>query len=360
MEYLIPEAWFHGVSWWWLMVIGGLAVGALVWGADRLVEGASGMALKLGMPKVIIGATIVSLGTTSPEAAVSVMAAWGGDAGLALGNAVGSIIADTALIFGLGCVLTVLPADRFVLRRQGWCQFGSALLLVGLCYGAWWLTPDAPRLGRPVGLLLLGLLVVYMYTSVQWAKEHPQGEPFIEPDDMAESTPAGPATDEQATGRPLWFQLGEALLGLAIVIVAGHVLICAVQELAEQWGVPRTVIAATLVAFGTSLPELVVGMMAIRKGHPEILVGNVIGADILNVLFVIGASAIASPLPIFEAGTTFPEIFLYIHLPVMLGVMLLFRVWIFMATRKGHFSRWQGVPLLAIYVGYVVLQYVVG
>ena len=102
------------------------------------IFGASGLAYRFGISKVIVGATVVSLGTTSPECAVSVMAAWSGEPGLALGNAIGSIIADTGLIFGLGCMIAVLPADRFVLSRQGWVQFGSAALLALLCYGAEW------------------------------------------------------------------------------------------------------------------------------------------------------------------------------------------------------------------------------
>ena len=133
MEHLIPHAWFQAQSQILLLVVLVASLAVVAKGADVLVEGAAGSAYRLGMPKVIVGATIVSLGTTSPEFAVSVMAAWSGDAGLALGNAVGSIIADTGLIFGLGCLLTVLPADRFVLSRPGWVPFGSAVLLAAIC-----------------------------------------------------------------------------------------------------------------------------------------------------------------------------------------------------------------------------------
>ena len=120
---------------------------------------------------------------------------------------------------------------------------------------------------------------------------------------------------------------------------------------------PEVVVAATLVAFGTSLPELIVGITAIRKGHPELLVGNVIGADILNVLFVIGASALASPLPIIDADSTTPAIFLQLHLPTMLLMLVLMRLYIRKAVRGGGFKQWMGWPLVIMYVTYVALQF---
>ncbi len=357
MEHLIPPEWFVGLPWWSLLLIAVASLFALAKGADWLVEGASSLAHRLGMPKVIIGATIVSLGTTSPECAVSVMAAWKGEPGLALGNAVGSIIADAALIFGLGCVIATLPADRFVLQRQGWVQFGSGVLLAVLCYLAFFTQGDEATLDRWVGVLFLALLAVYMYMSVRWAKQHPSGEPFITTEDVQETTPITPLPEHAERSVPA--TVGAMLLGLVVVIVSSHVLISAVSELALQWGVPKVVIAGTLVALGTSLPELVVGMASIRKGHPELLVGNVIGADILNVLFVTGAAAVAAPLPIVEphADVVVSRIFLYLHLPVMLLVLLIFRIYIFDAVKRGHFQRWFGYPFLAIYAFYAIAQY---
>ncbi|GAB4194242.1 MAG: calcium/sodium antiporter [Phycisphaeraceae bacterium] len=355
---LLPEVWFAGQAQWLLLLIAVVGMVGVIKGADWLVEGAAGIAARLGMPKVVIGATIVSLGTTSPEAAVSVLAAWQGDAGLALGNGVGSIIADTGLIFGIGCLLTRLPADRFVLNRQGWVQFGSALLLAGLCFGLFFLHGDDARLVRPMGALLIGLLVLYLAMSVKWSWQHPHGEPHLldrQQDvdvDLVERKQRDPAQ------KPLVLLLFMGLLGLSIVIVSGDALVASVSELAEvHWGVPQAVIAATLVAFGTSLPELVVGLTAVRKGHAELLVGNVIGADILNVLFVIGAAALAKPLPITEPGTNQPYIFLWLHLPTMLLMLGLFRLYIFRAVRAGRFSRWMGLPLVGMYLVYTVIGY---
>lgn len=334
------------------MLLGCVAISVAVLGrgADWLVEGASNLAVDLGMPKVIIGATIVSLGTTSPECAVSVMAAWSGEPGLALGNAVGSIIADSGLIFGLGCAWAVLPADRFVLNRQGWVQVGAGVLLALLCYGAYLVSGPEASLGSRTGLLMIVLLGAYLFVSIHWSREHPEGTTFVLDQENG-------ASGVSAT--TLFLPLVMVSTGLVFVIVASHVLVQSVSEIAVQIGVPKLVIAGTLVAFGTSLPELVVGMTSIRKGHPELLVGTVIGADILNVLFVIGASALAAPLPIFEPQASVPHVFLLIHLPAMLTVLLIFRLSIVAAVRKGHFDRWMALPLLATYIGYVVIQFVI-
>jgi cation:H+ antiporter len=358
---MIPEAWFVGLHWSALIGCVLVALVILTKAADWLVEGASGLAYRLGLPKVIVGATIVALGTTTPEFAVSVMAAWGGNAGLALGNAVGSVIADTGLIFGLGCLLVALPADRYVLVRQGRLQFGSALLLIAICYGSFIVSGTDAFVGRGVGFLFIVMLFGYLYVSIRWSKKHPQGEPFQTPESVAEAAEGIGVVPEPKTTRAshsIAQLFGMVIVGLAIVFVSSHFLIHSVSELALQIGIPQVVIAATLVAFGTSLPELVVGMTSIRKGHAELLVGNVIGADILNILFVIGASAAVSPLPLMDPSAQLPEIFLLIHLPTMLIVLTLFRVFIVRAIRQGRFDRWMGIPLLILYVGYVFIQYV--
>jgi len=385
VEYLIPTDWFKDLPQWGLLGLVAVSLYTLMNGADWLVEGASGLARRFGVPEIIVGATIVSLGTTAPECAVSVMAAWDGKSGLALGNAVGSIIADTGLIFGLGCLLTVLPVNRFLLSRQGWVQFGSAVLLAGLCYGSWFVRGSSAVLPFWVGGLFLALLAVYMVVSVGWSRQAgamDAGALPVAVDVAAESGPkpklprlqqedarsqdvaeqvttgseAQPDPDSDGPSRLLIL----LLLGAAIVVGSSHVLIESVTVLAVRLSIPQVVISATLVAFGTSLPELVVGMTAIRRGHPELLVGNVIGADVLNVLFVIGASAIASPLPIVDSGARIPEIFLIVHLPTMLTILILFRLFIFRAVRRDAFERWMGGPLVLLYVAYVVVQFVIG
>ncbi len=354
---LLPSHLFAGQPMWALIVIAIIGMAFVIKGADWLVEGAAGIAKKLGMPEVVVGATIVSLGTTSPEMAVSVLAAFAGDAGLALGNGVGSIIADTGLIFGAGCLLATLPADRFVLSRQGWVQFGSALLLAAICYGLWAFQGDAATITRPVGVLLTLLLIAYLIISVKWARQHPSGEPHLIVDDHVPGTGVVSDHAQHAEDHRLAFLFGLGLLGLAIVIGAGDALVQSVGIVAERAGIPDAVIASTIVALGTSLPELVTGLTAIRKGHPELLVGNVIGADILNVLFVIGFSALAADLPIIDPSATYPAIFLLLPIPTMLLMLLYMRLCIFRAAKKGHFDRWMGWPLVISYVAYLVLSY---
>lgn len=342
MDHLIPPDWFATQSQWVLLAVAAVAMFVLIRGADWIIVGASGMASRFGVPEVIIGATVVSLGTTSPEAAVSVMAAWSGEPGLALGNAIGSIVADTGLIFGLVCMLTVLPADRRLLTRQGWIQFGAAATLAVICYGARFLQGEQATIGRPIGVLLLIGLVVYILFSIRWSRQA-----------VAEEIP-----EEPTHGLP--YLLVRGIGGLAMVLLASRVMVLSMIVLAEvHWKVPSVVVAATLVAFGTSLPELAIGITCVLRGRTGLLVGNVIGADILNVLFVVGASATAAPLPIVDATARQPDILLWIHLPAMLLILGMFRLFIRGATRRGHFRRWYGVPLVIMYVAYVVVQYVI-
>jgi cation:H+ antiporter len=305
-------------------------------GADWMIDGVVHLARRTGLPRIVIGATIISLGTTMPEAVVSVMAAWMGNPGLALGNGVGSIIVDTGLIFGLTCLLTRVPVNRFILNRTGWVQVGAATLLVIIALIALAVTDGEPILQRWVGGLFLVLLAGYMYITYVWAK---QG---------ADVAAVGEASDDSEIIGPVkcWLML---LGGLFLVVLGARILVPSVSEIAYRMSVPDDVIAATMVALGTSLPELMTAIAAIRKGHPEIMVGNVVGADVLNCLFVIGAAAVAKPLAV-------PPNFYAFHFPAMLLILYPFRAFIFM-NKDGRFKRWQGAWLLGIYLIYLVLQY---
>ena len=318
-----------------LLIIIVICIAMLSMGADWMIDGVVDLAERTGLPKIVIGATVVSLGTTLPEAFVSVMAAYMGNPGLALGNGVGSIIADTGLIFGLTCVLAAVPVNRFILNRTGWVQVGAATLLVLIAIGSYVMTEGEPQLDRWVGFLFLILLVVYLYITYVWAK---QGTVMLPEDEALEH--------ELMSISKSWVLV---VGGLFLVILGARVLVPSASEIAIRVGVPDDVIAATMVAFGTSLPELMTAIAAIRKGHPEITVGNIVGADVLNVLFVIGAAAAASPLVI-------PMNFYYFHFPAMLIILYSFRVFISM-NREGVFHRWQGFWLLGVYLCYVILQY---
>jgi cation:H+ antiporter len=305
-------------------------------GADWMIDGVVELACRTGLPRIVIGATIISLGTTMPEAFVSVMAAWMGNPGLALGNGVGSIIADTGLIFGLTCMLTVIPMNRFILNRTGWVQVGSATLLVGIALAVLIWMEGEPVLSRWVGLLFLLLLGGYMYMTYTWAKQGADKDVDKGKTDITGSMGLGLS----------WLMI---IGGLLIIVTSARILVPAASEIAQRIGVPDDVIAATMVAFGTSLPELMTAIAAVRKGHPEIMVGNIVGADVLNCLFVIGAAAAAKPLVV-------PPNFYLFHFPAMLLILYLFRFFIF-TNKDGYFRRWQGGWLFGVYVLYLVLQY---
>lgn len=320
-----------------LLAIIAVCIVLLSKGADWMIDGVVDLAERTGMPKIVIGATVVSLGTTLPEAFVSVMAAFMGNPGLALGNGVGSIIADTGLIFGLTCILASVPVNRYILNRTGWVQVGAAVLLVVIALAAKMLNSAEPMFYRWVGFLFLLLLIAYLYATYVWSRQ----EAGIHPGE-AEASQAG---EMMSTARCWLLVIG----GLFLIILGARVLVPGAAEIAIRFGVPDDVIAATLVALGTSLPELMTAIAAIRKGHPEITVGNIVGADVLNCLFVIGAAAATAPLAI-------PANFYYFHFPAMLVILFSFRIFISM-NRAGVFYRWQGIWLLSIYTGYVILQY---
>jgi len=332
------QTYLHDMGTVVLLVVIVFCIYGLSKGADWAIEGVVDLALRTGLPRIVLGATIVSLGTTLPEAFVSVAAAWMGNPGLALGNGVGSIIADTGLIFGLTCILAKVPMDRYILDRTGWVQVGAATLLVGIAVVALIVMPEGPYLSRWVGFLFLGLLGGYMYATYFWAKK------------------GGASADHgQNDGSRSRFSLtkcwGMIIGGLTLIILCARILIPAVSVVAQRWGVPDDVIAATMVAFGTSVPELMTAFTAVRKGHPEIMVGNVVGADVLNCLFVIGAAAVAKPLAV-------PMNFYHFHFPALLIIIFSFRFFISFLNKDGWFKRWQGGWLMGIYLIYVVLQYV--
>jgi len=304
-------------------------------GADWMIDGAVNLAVRTGLPRIVIGATIISLGTTLPDAFVSVMAAFMGNSGLALGNGVGSIIADTGMIFGLTCILATVPVNQYILNRTGWVQVAAATLLVVIALASLIQNSGDPQLHRWTGFLFLALLVLYLYTTYRWAKE-------------GESQEENQEKSEEATATlPKSFLL--VIGGLIMVIFGARGLVPSAAEIAIRIGVPDDVIAATIVAFGTSLPELMTAIAALRKGYPEIIVGNIVGADVLNCLFVIGSAAAATPLAI-------PVNFYYFHFPVMLLILYSFRFFISI-NKDGTFRRWQGVWLMGIYIIYIVIQY---
>lgn len=337
-------------------LLGVIAVSLLALGkfADLVVDYAVELSERSGIPKVIIGATVVSLGTTAPEVAVSVTAAWGGNPGLAMGNAVGSIICDTGLILGIACLIRPLTIPWDIANRQGWVQVASGFLLVLLSIP--WVAPLSPYTGGAegnfpqwAGFLFLTLLAIYLWVSVKWSMR--SGEESLSEGELDVLTDGEEADKEPPTSAAIL--IVKIIMSLTGVILSANILIPAVTIVAVRMNVPESVIALTLVAFGTSLPELVTAVQAARKGHGDLAIGNIIGADVLNALFVAGAAAAITPV-----GLIVDQSFFKIAFPTMLFVLVVFRVGIYVC--RTQLTRNFGVVLLAAYFAYLGISIAVG
>jgi cation:H+ antiporter len=332
VEKLDPTFFSSQTTWLlWAFVLAGFA--CLVIGADRAVGAAARLASVLGMSKVLIGATIVSVGTTLPEVTVSVIAAFQGLPDLAMGNAIGSVIFNTGIIFGLCAVIRPLPKDPFLMDRHAWIQLGSGVLLFAFMIFGWIRSGDITQvhLGRVMGLVFLVLLAGYLWLSVRWSRKHPE----LIPDEAAQTEP--PAKD----GERVALVVGVLLLGLLLVMAGSELMVGSVNVISLRMEIPPEVIAVTVVALGTSLPELATGITSLIKGHAELLVGNVIGANILNLLLVIGAASL-------PAGLDVKPSFFWLYVPAMLVLLALVRI--LGGTKGKHFRRLHGLPFLVVYL----------
>lgn len=326
------------LPWWGLLVLIVMTFYGLSQGADMLVEEAVTLSMQWGVPKVLVGATIVSLGTTLPEAAVSVLAAVQGSPELALGNAVGSVICDTGLILGLAALISPLPLDRAIVNRQGWLQLGAGFLLVAACLplaSFSTLFDTGGRLSQGAGVVFLILLALYIWCSISWSR-----------DPNSDAAPVQSGHHAAGTVTVLCKLLG----GTVLLLGASWLLIPAVREAAHRLHIPPGIVAATLVALGTSLPELVTAVTAALKQHGELAVGNVIGADILNVLFVAGTAAAVT-----QGGLSASPHFFRLLFPAMLLILIVFRIGIMVSGTL--LKRPVGVVLIGVYLLVTILSY---
>lgn len=310
-------------------------------GADWLVDEAVVLSSRWGMGKAVIGATIVSIGTTTPEAAVSVLSAIQGKPGLALGNAVGSIICDTGLILGLASLIAPLQFNRQLASKLSNVQVGAGILLVVGCFP--WTSPakvftQGGTLPQLIGFVFIVLLGLYVWQSIRWAASITD-----EPNENGDE-PGDASANSLAI-------LAKLIGSIAIIVISAQILIPSVSVIAQRIGVPKHIISATLVAFGTSLPELVTAITAVRRGHGELAVGNIIGADILNVLFVAGVSAAATPGGLQADGQFFQFLF-----PAMLFILIVFRCGIFVSGNQ--LKRPFGVVLVGTWLAVTILSYI--
>ncbi len=310
----------------------------LIKGGDWFVDGATGLAHRFGVPELLIGATVVSIGTTLPEVMVSAQAAVSGHGEMAYGNAIGSIICNTALIAALTIAIRPQTVDKRSLRIPVIFFFFAAAVYMVAAY----------LLGQFtvwVGLILLALFAVYMTVNVLQAKR-----------EMDIITPEEQERAKTETPRALWKDLAELVFGAAFIAEGANLLVNNGTILAEALGVPETVIALTFVALGTSLPELVTAVTALVKGHGALSLGNIIGANIFNLVLVSGLSTTLSPFAVpAEKMVAGYNASLVVELPLMTIVMAILTV---PALIRGKLSRWQGILLLTVYVAFCAIQFV--
>ncbi len=305
----------------------------LIKGGGWFVDGATGIAHRFRIPELLIGATIVSAGTTLPEVMVSAASALSGHGEIAYGNAIGSIICNTALIAAITVAVRPPKVEAASLKVPVLFFFGAAALYAGVAYFMGEFT-------RIVGLLLLAIFAAYMVYNVLRVKKLPQPEAADNP--MQEYS--SPIRD-----------IVKLIVGAAAIAFGADLLVDNGTLIAQALGVPESVIALTFVALGTSLPELVTAITSLVKGHGSLSLGNIIGANLFNLVLVSGMSVVLSPFAVPASKTVAG-----MNASLVLDIPLMFLVMAFLtlpAIFRGKLKRWQGVTLLCVYAAYVGFQF---
>lgn len=295
----------------------------LVKGADIFVDGASSVAKKMRIPAFVIGLTIVAFGTSAPELAVSITAAMKGSNDIALGNVVGSNIFNTLVVLGVSAAITPIAVEKGMIKRDYPLSIFAALLLAVLSMDTILFKKAEMSLGRIDGIILLIAFAGFMYMTVKAGLENRTEE------------------DEESAAMPIFKSLLFIVLGLAGIVIGGDVSVEAAKEIARAFGLSEALIGLTIVACGTSLPELVTSVIAARKGESDIAVGNVIGSNIFNIFMILGVSATILPMNISNT-------YLY-DMAILTAVMVL--TYLPIAKTK-KVTRGMGITMVLVYVAY--------
>ena len=294
-----------------VLIIVGVAM--VLFGADRLTEGASAMARRMNIPEIIIGLTIVAAGTSAPELFVSLVSALKGTPDMAIGNVVGSNTMNAMLIVGCTAMVAPMTISKSTVRKDIPFSVAASVLLILIAFDSF--------LGRFDGVILLAGFAAFMYYTLSQAK-------------------SGEAEQTEVKSINPWLSVLYVVLGLALLVVGSDVFVDSASKVAYALGVSEGVVGLTVVAGGTSLPELATSVVAARKGQSAIAIGNVIGSNVFNILLILGLTATISPLQI--QGITL------VDLSMMLGSVVL--VWLFSRT-KYTVERWEGAVLV---IGYLI------
>ncbi len=315
MEILIP----------FLQVVGGLAI--LVIGGEALVRGALGLANSLGVPPLIIGLTIVSFGTSAPEMVISVQAVLKDNPDIALGNIIGSNIANILLVLGVATILYPITVESKLLKRDAPLVLILSIMLIGFCYDGLF-----SRLEAGLFLFILFMYTLHIFRASRAGKE----------DDLVEEL-----EEEVNIVMPIWKASVFVVIGLVCLVAGSDVLVTGSVELARIAGVSEAVIGLTVLAIGSSSPELITAVVAAMRKHGDIALGNIIGSNLFNMAAIGGVAAMVVPMDVADR-------FIEQDLWIMLAVTLLLLA--FMYTGK-RVVRIEGILLLAGYIGYTVWLY---
>jgi cation:H+ antiporter len=299
-------------------------VAILAFGADLFVRGASSLALRFGISQLVVGLIIVGFGTSTPELAVNLKAALSGSTDIAIGNVVGSNIANVGIILGLAAVVAPLAVHLRLVKVE-------LPLMIAISFALWAFAWYGGVIGRVDGAIMFAVFIAFLLFLLRSSRS--------ETKDVQEEY-----AEESAPARSVPITIGLILVGLAMLMGGANLCVDAAVALARMWGMSELLIGLTIVAIGTSLPELASSVAAAYRGNADIAIGNVIGSNIYNILFILGLTAMISPLP--ANGETL----LWFDLPVMVAFALVLVPMVLMGMR---ISRTNGIVLLAGYAAYV-------
>lgn len=301
----------------YVLLIAGFVL--LIKGADLFVDGSSSIAKKLRIPGIIVGLTIVAMGTSAPEAAVSISATFKGSNEIAVGNVVGSNILNLLLVVGVSALIRPMKVDKSILKVDFPVEMISAVVLLLLCMGS------SLVINRIEGIILFAMFVTYMIITIRRALKYRQ------------NTVENPDEETMSWLKSVLF----VVIGAAAVIAGGQLTVNSAKTIAESWGVSETLIGLTVVALGTSLPELVTSVIAAKKGESDMALGNVIGSNIFNIFFILGMTGTIHPIKV--------DMVSIYDIAVLIVISVI--SFIFAATRK-KIARAEGVSMLVMYSAY--------
>ncbi|MCO6479973.1 MAG: calcium/sodium antiporter [Phaeodactylibacter sp.] len=303
----------------------------LIYGANTLVDSASSLAHRLKVPNIVIGLTIVAFGTSSPELAVNMMAAVNHNAGLVLGNVVGSNILNILLILGISALIAPLAVKSNTTWIEVPLAFLAALLVLTAAADAFLDRAPENVITRSEGIVMIFFFIIFLVYTFQLIRRGSADEPL--------------EVKEYSTPKSIIF----IVLGLALLVLGGRFIVQGATAIAAAMGISERIIGLTVISIGTSLPELATSIIAARKKNTDMAIGNIVGSNIFNVFFILGASAIVFPVPV--VGPSFFDLAVHI-----LASALLF---LFIFTGRGHrLERWEGglfLGLYVVYIGYLVM-----